>query len=95
MKIEFRVWQLSTTLYLTLLAPAPTALVLMLVSAAPGWFGQGEPIGAAGFLITLVGIAIPATYLFGIVPAFVGALSYCVILTIWPATKESNKMWRR
>ena len=87
MKLEWHAWQLPTMLYLTLLAPALAALVLMLISYAPGWFERGEPIDPAGFLITFVGIAIPASYLFGLIPAFLGAIAYCVILTTWPAAK--------
>jgi hypothetical protein len=87
----FRAWQRPTTLYLTLLAPALTAFILMIISYAPGWFRRGDPIEPAGFLLTFVGIAIPAAYIFGIVPAFLGAITYCVILACWPAAKETSR----
>jgi hypothetical protein len=40
-------------------------------------------------LFTFIGLTVPAAYVLGIVPAFLGAAAYCAILTALPAVRAN------
>jgi hypothetical protein len=88
-KFSFRTWQISTTLLLVALAPLLTGSIVMIAAYAPGWIHRGEPVQIGSVLFTFIGFAIPAAYVLGIVPAFLGAAVYCAILTAFPAVRAN------
>lgn len=87
MNLNFRTWQISTTLLISAWAPPLTSFIVTIAGYAPGWIHRGQPIEIGSFLLTFVGISIPAAYFFGIIPAVLGAILYCAILTAAPVVR--------
>jgi hypothetical protein len=82
--LSFRNWQISTTLLISAWAPPLTSLIVTIAAYAPGWIRRGHPIEIGGLLFTFIGLSIPAAFFFGIIPALLGAVLYCAILTAVP-----------
>jgi hypothetical protein len=85
--LNFRTWQISTTLLISAWAPPLTSVIVTIAAYAPGWIHREHPIEIGSFLFTFIGLSIPAAYFFGIIPALLGAVLYCAIVTGVPAIR--------
>jgi len=77
-------WQARTTLLCGVVTPLIAALLVNLSSYVPQWERSVEPVTILGVIATLIFLALPVGFLFGVVPGLVGGALYSYALTLVP-----------
>lgn len=90
MKLSFRTWQISTSLLITAWAPLVGDLIVTITIYALGGMHHRlvHPISIVGVVIAFW-VSVPLAYMFGIIPSFLEAAFYCVILTALPRLRQN------
>jgi cell shape-determining protein MreD len=87
-------WQTKTILLVAAIAPPTAGILLQVIQYWPQWsLGSSEPNHFASFIFTALGITIPLSYVFGLIPSIAGGAVYCAVLTYLPSFR--HKRWLR
>jgi uncharacterized membrane protein len=75
---------MSTALKIGVCVPPIAALIVTMAAYLPGWWSHRDRIDLGSFMFTYAFFSVPAAYVLGILPAFVGSALYCLVLTARP-----------
>jgi hypothetical protein len=77
-------WQVWTAIKIGVCVPPIAALIVTIAAYLPGWWSHRDRIDLVSFIFTYAFFSVPAAYVLGLFPAFIGAALYCMVLTARP-----------
>jgi hypothetical protein len=77
-------WQARTTLLCGAITPLTAGLIVGLWIYLPQWEHSAERTTLIGIVTTVVGLALPLAFIFGVLPALIGGALYSAALTLVP-----------